>query len=241
MPLKPEIYASITQPVLLIHGDKNGLFPIKHAEQLSSQLTGVKDGAILYSVKGGSSMLSIIPGNASITNKVVSNFWSRLPHHKSHISPPETPVEVRMSEALRTLARLTGRANKESIAKPLCSLSFSCLSPDVIKTQSELLEYYKKDCHRAFSPLTASGRPLRKFSERESEHWFSAGVEGLSIANSSFLHSNRGKHLEKKVSRSDFSTQHSSHDPTMETITIKGSVPRTLGKSFTPTHQNSHP
>ena len=38
----------------LTQGDKNELFPIKYAEQLSSQLTGVRDGAILYSVKGES-------------------------------------------------------------------------------------------------------------------------------------------------------------------------------------------
>lgn len=38
----------------LTQGDKNELYPIEYAEQLLSQLTGVKDGAILYSVKGGS-------------------------------------------------------------------------------------------------------------------------------------------------------------------------------------------
>jgi hypothetical protein len=204
----------------LTQGDKNELFPIKHAEQLSTQLTGVKNGPILYSVKGesihrllynifsiklhigGPSMLSVIPGHASIMNKVISNFWSRLPHHTSPISPPKTPIEVRMSEALETLAMLTGRENEDS-TKPLCALSFSCLSPDVIKYQSELLEYYKKDCYRAFSPLTILGRPLRKcaitsiqkilrltpphrFSERESEHWFTAESHGLSIASGSF-------------------------------------------------------
>lgn len=163
----------------LSQGDKNELFPIKHAEQLSSQLTNVKDGAILYSVKGecfcwllcnlvsiklrigGSSMLSVIPGHASIMNKVVSNFWSRLPHHASPIRPPQTPVEVRMSKALETLAALTGREG-ENPSEPLCALSFSCLSPDMIKVQSELLEYYKRDCYRVFSPLTVLGRPLRK-------------------------------------------------------------------------------
>ena len=106
-------------------------------------------------------MLSVIPGHASIMNKVVSNFWSRLPHHASPISPSEIPVEVRMSEALETLVALTGRES-ESLTEPLCALSFSCLSPDVIKAQSELLEYYKKECYSAFSPLTVLGRPLRK-------------------------------------------------------------------------------
>jgi hypothetical protein len=108
-------------------------------------------------------MLSVIPGHASIMNKVVSNFWSRLPHHGSPISPPKVPVEVRMSEALETLVALTG-CESQSPIDPLCALAFSCLSRDVIKVQSELLEFYKKDCHRAFSPLTASGRPLRKFA-----------------------------------------------------------------------------
>ena len=108
-------------------------------------------------------MLSVIPGLASIMNKVVSNFWSRLPHHPSPISPPKTPVHVRMSEALETLVTLTG-CESGSPTDPLCALSFSCLSPDVIKVQSELLEYYKKDCYRAFSPLSATGKPLRKYA-----------------------------------------------------------------------------
>lgn len=106
--------------------------------------------------------MSIIPGNASIMNKVVSNFWSRLPLHALPMNSPNTPVEVRMSEALETLVALTG-CERESPIDPLCALSFSCLSPDLFKLQSELLEYYKKDCYRAFSPLSASGRPLRKY------------------------------------------------------------------------------
>jgi hypothetical protein len=152
-----------------------------YAEQLSSQLVGVKDGAVLYLVKGesipqlsymfltnllhvgGRSMLSVLPGHASIMNKVVSNFWSRLPHHASPINPPKTPIQVRMSKALETLAALTGRESGSS-TDPLCALSFSCLSPDVFKVQSELSEYYKKDCYRAFSPLSATGRPLRKYA-----------------------------------------------------------------------------
>lgn len=106
-------------------------------------------------------MLSVIPGHASIMNKVVSNFWSRLPHRASPIIPPKIPAEVRMSEALENLAVLTGRESA-SPTEPLCSLSFSRLTPDVVKVQSELLEFYKKDCYRAFSPLTLLGRPLRK-------------------------------------------------------------------------------
>lgn len=261
-PLRPEIYASIKQPVLLIHGDKNEMFPITNAEQLSSQLTGVKDGAILYSVKGkvwcnrrlssnsfliklgGSSMLSVIPGNASIANKVVSNFWSRLPHHGSHIIPPQTPVEERMSKALETLTALTGCESKGS-HKPLCSLSFSCLCHDVIKVQSELLEYFKQDSHSAFSPLSVFGRPMRKFSERETEHWFSAEYEGLSIANSPFLSSRRASQsLEKKTSRPDLSIPRSPRDilPTVSTTTeliaIKGS-PKMHGNFSAYQHSDS--
>lgn len=174
------IYVGSKDLLTLTQGDSNMLHPIKHAEQLSSQLTGVKDGAIIYSVKGelhpsvpsisfqssyflgGGSMLSVIPGHASLMNKVVSNFWSRLPHHASPINPPKTPIETRMSEALETLVALTG-CERGSPVNPLCALSFSCLSPDVIKLQSEILEHYKKDCYHAFSPLSASGRPLRKY------------------------------------------------------------------------------
>ena len=116
---------------------------------------------VFNQVIGGSSMLSVLPGHASIMNKVVSNFWSRLPFRGSHINPPQTSIEVRMRVALTTLAVLTGRQG-EGPSGPLCPLSFSCLSPDVIKIQSEFLEYFKKECRRAFSPLTVSGRPLRK-------------------------------------------------------------------------------
>ena len=107
-------------------------------------------------------MLSVIPGHASIMNKVVSNFWSRLPHRTSPMNSPTTSVEVRMNEALESLVALTG-CERSSPTDPLCALSFSCLSPEVIKVQSELLEHYRKDCYRAFSPLSASGRPLRKY------------------------------------------------------------------------------
>lgn len=43
---------SLTHLPILTQGDQNELYPIKHAEHLSSQLTGVEDGVILYSVKG---------------------------------------------------------------------------------------------------------------------------------------------------------------------------------------------
>jgi len=181
-------------------------------------------------------MLSVLPGHASIMNKVVSNFWSRLSHHSSHLSSPKISVEARMSEALATLATLIGRESDKS-TDPLCSLSFSCLSPDVVKVQSELLEYFKKDCHRAFSPLNPLGKPLRKFSERESEHWFSAESHGLSIIKPSFLlrPGKRSERLEKKISRPDFSTPSSPHDnlsiiSATESITLKSSAPKTLTK-----------
>lgn len=64
----PEAYTLITQPTLLVHvrrfslfpkatlrvyqGERNELCPKQYAENLASQLTGVEDGAVLYTVKG---------------------------------------------------------------------------------------------------------------------------------------------------------------------------------------------
>jgi hypothetical protein len=106
-------------------------------------------------------MLTIIPGHASIANQVFAKFISRLPHKRSELTPPETPKRERMKKALTTLADIMGDS---SIANrdPLSSLSFCCLSPEVVKRQTEKLARYRKRLDHVSSPLGPDGRPLRR-------------------------------------------------------------------------------
>ncbi|KAF8165103.1 alpha/beta-hydrolase [Crassisporium funariophilum] len=222
-PLKADICASITQPVLLIHGEKNQLHPSRNAEDLASKLTGVRDGVVTYTVKGGSSMLSVIPGNASIANKVFTNFLMRLPHHRSHYIQPDASMELRMKFALDTLSEITGRSEIASL-DPLCSMSFSCVPPETIKRQSEVLAAFQKGSRQAFSPLTPDGKPMRIFSKREREHWFHGEKGRLSIMSTTFLPRERGKQspdrVLKKTSRSDFPALRSPQDSQFSKATL---------------------
>ncbi|CAA7259482.1 unnamed protein product [Cyclocybe aegerita] len=212
-PLSPDAYAMITQPVLIIQGEKNELCPLKYAEKLVSQLTGVKDGAILYTVRGGTSMLSVVPGHASIVNRAFANFLARLPHRRSDIVPPELPIKERMRMALKKLSEITGNPQIASL-DPSCSISFSLLSPEVVKSQTELVRHYQKDADIAFSPMTLDGKPLRKYSERERVEW-----SHIETGSTAIVPPERGKESErvsKSSSRSD--SQHNPGDsPLMKT------------------------
>jgi len=169
-PLNAEVCALINQPVLIIQGEKNELCPMKFAERLLSQLTGVPDGAILYDIKGGASMVSVVPGHASILNNVFLKFLTRLPHHRSDLVPPDISIRDRMHSALERLSQITDNPEVASL-DPLCSLSFCSLAPEVIKGQSELLNHYLKNVNLAFTPIPPEGWSLRKYSQREREEW----------------------------------------------------------------------
>lgn len=182
-PLTPAMHKAIRHPVLLLHGDKNEIAPQKYAEKLGTELSQAEGGAVLYSVKGGSSHLSIVPGHASIANQVLSKFLSRLPRLRSDLEPPKTPIAERMAVALAQLAELM---DDPSIAgrDPMSSLSFCCLDPDVIKSQTEAIMAFRIGEEEAFSPLGPNGRPIRKYSDKKQEHWFSSERDGLSYAGS---------------------------------------------------------
>jgi hypothetical protein len=66
-----------------------------------------------------------------------------------------------MTSALLKLSDLNG---DPAIAErdPLSSMSFSCLPPDVVKSQLETITFFGIDQWKAFSPLGPDGRPLRK-------------------------------------------------------------------------------
>lgn len=111
---------------------------------------------------GGSGSLSIIPGHASIANQVFAKFLSRLPHTRSDLTPPSMSKEARMKLALSELADIMEDPTIAS-RDPLSSLSFSCLPPEVAKTQTECLAQHRKGLGKAFSPLGPDGRPIRKY------------------------------------------------------------------------------
>lgn len=106
-------------------------------------------------------MLSIIPGHASIANQVFAKFISRLPHIPSELAPPETPKRERMKKALSILADIVGDGSIAS-RDPLSSLSFCCLSPEIVKSQTDTLVQRRKGLNCVFSPLGPEGRPLRR-------------------------------------------------------------------------------
>ncbi|KDR83489.1 hypothetical protein GALMADRAFT_235659 [Galerina marginata CBS 339.88] len=192
-PMSPEAYSLITQPVLIIQGEKNELCPAKHAERLLSQLTGVKDGAVIYEVKGGRSMISVIPGYTSIVNNVFYKFLMRLPHHRSDIVPPKVSLKDRMKTALNKLSEITGL---DTISlDPLCSISFSCVTPDFFKGQTELLRHYLKDASQAFTPTPVEGMPLRKYSQRERDEW--SYIERGRLSNGTALSGTAASHPDR--------------------------------------------
>ena len=118
-------------------------------------------------VTGATGSLTLMSSTASIVNRVFSQFLSEVRCITGNDSlPPPAPI-TRMKEALSTLAEIAG---DPSIADrpPLSCLSFSCLGPEARKTQLETLELYAKDLDKAFSPLDACGRPLRRLVIHES-------------------------------------------------------------------------
>ncbi|CAK5262666.1 unnamed protein product [Mycena citricolor] len=174
-PLPTSAFTHITQPVLIIHGDANEACPRKYAERLANELK-----AVLYTVKGGGGYLSIPLGTASIVNQVYTKFISRLPHVESDFPASIRPVEDRMREALVTLETITG--DNLRTRDPMSSLSFSCLSEEIVQRQSQALEAYKRGQSTAFLPLGPTGRPIRRYSERPRDDWFESKSEGISYA-----------------------------------------------------------
>ena len=150
-------------------------------------------------VLGAKACMSLIPGNASLVNRVFAGFLSQLPRSRSDLHSPAIPTFERARMALQTLSELVG---DPSIAhrNPRSSLSFSCVTPEVAKSQLESLRFYSKDIDKTYCPLGRDGRPIRKYnkvsfrpkmtrflhydyrySERKlSYHWFHGDNRGIS-------------------------------------------------------------
>lgn len=110
---------------------------------------------------GAKACLNILPGSASIVNQVFSKFLAQLPRTRSDIIPATISIHERSKVALLKLAEFVG---DPSIAHrdPRSPLSFSCVKPEVAKSQLENLEFYAKDLDKAYCPLGRDGRPMRK-------------------------------------------------------------------------------
>ena len=106
--------------------------------------------------------MSVAPETAYTVNGALANFLSRLPHHRSDLIPPKISIRERMSIALQKLSKITGNVETGSL-DPFCSLSFACLSSDIIKAQNELLRRYSKDADQAFDPATVEGWSSRRW------------------------------------------------------------------------------
>ncbi|KXN86305.1 hypothetical protein AN958_10167 [Leucoagaricus sp. SymC.cos] len=174
--------AEITQPVIIFHGERNDLHSMEHAENLQALLTGVEGGAALCPVMCGASNLTLDRNAASMLNNLYSKFLlTRVDRARSELRTEELLIEERMQRALFKLADIMERSDMMS-GNPLSSLSFSCLSQTGLQRQIELSQIYEKDSEHSFSPLGPDGRLLRKYSDRDGQHWFEAGPSRLSIA-----------------------------------------------------------
>ncbi|THH06798.1 hypothetical protein EW145_g3837 [Phellinidium pouzarii] len=178
-PLSDRVLACVTQPTLIIQSDKTDINPIKYAERLSKQLVNVEGKARVHVIKGSPEYVTLVPTCASIVNRVFAEFLSRqtnlyIPVTLQMISPTER--RERAQEALEKLADLM---EDPSIAErdPASALSFSCVTPEVLQSQSDVLSRQALNEREAFSPLGMDGRPCRRFSERYNDHWFQAEKE----------------------------------------------------------------
>ncbi|KAH7888088.1 alpha/beta-hydrolase [Phlebopus sp. FC_14] len=178
-PLSAKEYASITCPVLIIQNEFSPVAPLCYAEKLREDLINVQGGARLYVIRGAKACMSIVPGSASLVNRVFAEFLAQLLPTRSDLVPPALPVVERTKIALRTLSELVG---DPSIARrdPRSVLSFSCVTPEVAQSQLVNLKVYAKNVDKAYCPLGRDGRPMRKYSERKHLHWFHGDNRGIS-------------------------------------------------------------
>ncbi|KAI0921978.1 hypothetical protein AcW1_004187 [Taiwanofungus camphoratus] len=183
-PLTTEELACIICPVFIIQAERSQTHPMAYAEQIADGLVNTPQGrGTVFPVKAAQGYLSII--SASIVNQVLNKFLSRQPPAGSEVKRPQVPLADRMKTALEKLAQFR---NDPSYADrdPLSPLSFSCVTPEVCRSQEETRAMYAKGERTAFSPLASDGRPIRKFSERK-DHWLDGDADGFSYASTAFI------------------------------------------------------
>ncbi|KAF5322175.1 hypothetical protein D9619_001071 [Psilocybe cf. subviscida] len=207
--LTPEMLSRITKPVLIVQGEKNAICAMKNAHRLRDQLINVPGGPVLYDVKAGRSMLSLIPYPASALNNVFDKFLKRFPNHRSDLVKPAMRMQDRMSAALKRLAEFTGNAEMET-RNPTCSLSFSCMAPDVVSAQAIVLQDYARDARWAFNVAKIPGRTRRYSDRAATTDWtltseISEGDSSLVFVGPVNSPSERGRHEDDDEDRSESS------------------------------------
>lgn len=161
------------------------MYPLSNAEQLRDSLVNVPGGARVFSVKcplrillciydyadkvSVSPFLFLFPASsgfitimsASIVNQVFAKFLAQLPRARSDLNSSKQLLRDAMEPAL---SRLAGFKVDSSILTrdPNSPLSFSCTSLEQAQGQQAKIAAYAKGQRKAFSPLGADGRPLRK-------------------------------------------------------------------------------
>jgi hypothetical protein len=163
-----------------------------------ADLVNAKDGAKMYTIKGGQGYISVVPTTASVCNRVFLQFLSRLPKARSELRPPRDPLDIYIFHALEKLADLTGDS---SIVErdPLSPMSFSRISVAVQRLQVENYMAAARGTRKAFSPLGSDGRPMRKYSERKHDHWFQGDRSWMSYVENIPEAEGEPEHLEQHV------------------------------------------
>lgn len=142
---------------------------------MQEQLVNVKDGARLYLIRGtcsqssprvctlrpspgGQGCLGVIPESASIANRVFASFLERQPSARSDPVPPHP---TGLEDALQKLSEIMN--TPEIASRDACSpMSFSCVSPAVVRRRMQIYAQAAAGHRLAFSPLDNHGRPKRK-------------------------------------------------------------------------------
>ncbi|KAF4619957.1 hypothetical protein D9613_005443 [Agrocybe pediades] len=186
-PLTTEACARIKQPVLIVQGGKNDLCTLQCGNDLASRLNKTrseldldsdsdsdsnyekKKPVVVIEVKGGGGMVSTVPGYSSIVNNCLLKFIARLKPCSSNIVPPKMSLEDRMQLALYTMADVTGTRISSSL-NPASPMSFSCVSGELLKRQRDMLDAYKRDLDRAFSPSEDDWRRVSMHRAHRSDH-----------------------------------------------------------------------
>ncbi|KAI0260958.1 alpha/beta-hydrolase [Gloeopeniophorella convolvens] len=178
IPLTKSQLATINQPVLILHGENNTTHPVKYVQRLKENLVNSPE-VILSVIRGASGYLSTTPSCASILNQIYAKFLGRLPRTPLGRNLPVIPDHMK-----RSLARLADLSGDARIAdrNPSSVMSFSLVTPEIERGQTEAFALFLKGMKQAFSPLRPDGRPQRRFSERGGRHWFHGDVDGHSYA-----------------------------------------------------------
>jgi hypothetical protein len=99
--------------------------------------------------------------HASLVNQTFYKFIERLPKARSDLKPPDPSTPLRMELALKRLAELMDD-DKMVQRNYMSALSFSCVTPDIMAMQYDMIREYRRGMSDVLSPVGPDGRPYRK-------------------------------------------------------------------------------